>query len=646
MRSFIILTLLASLAATSPAEADVALPAIFGDGMVLQRRAPLPVWGTAAPGEAVTVTLDKQSKQTTAGADGKWRVTLDPIEAGGPMELTVIGNNTVAFKDVLGGEVWLCGGQSNMEWQLQNAKNGQAEVAAADYPQMRIFDVQKATAGTPAADVTAKWQIVTPQTAGSFSAVGYFFGRDVQKEISVPIGLIGSYWGGTRIEPWMTPDSLAAAGFGERAESAAARIKSGNFRKTPTRASDTGNAKPGWAKADLDESGWGNAPVPGPFLTDQLDLNGVAWYRRHVTVPADVAGQPMTLRLGPVDDGDITYFNGVEIAKTEAGNGSWDKPRVYDVPGELVRAGDNVIAVRVFDQIGPGGFKGEAGAMMLTPTPNGGKPIPLAGTWKVAVEKLVAPDHDAADSADLPDPQSTPTMLYNGMVAPLAPYAVRGFTWYQGESNADEAQDYAALLRGLIAGWRGAFAGPTDEKQQPFLIVQLANFQQRSDDPNAGAGWADLREAQAEVSRDPGNGMAVILDVGEAGDIHPRDKQTVGDRLARVALRDVYGKSDVMAQGPTLKSAKASGGGKVTLQFNDAKGLTLTGDAAQAFAVCGADGKFAWATPAVKGDAVELSFSGVGTPTVVRYGWQMNPPAPLCNAAGLPAVPFEVKVGQ
>ena len=353
----------------------------------------------------------------------------------------------------------------------------------------------------------------------------------------------------------------------------------------------------------------------------------------------------MTLRLGPVDDGDTTYFNGVEVGRTEAGNGSWDKPRVYDVPAALVRAGDNVVAVRVFDQIGPGGFKGQPDAIMLTPTPNGAAPIPLAGTWKVAVESLVAPDPEAGGASNLPGPQGVPTMLYNGMIAPLTPFAVRGFLWYQGESNAEQAGDYAALLRGLIAGWRDAFAGPSDLPEQPFLIVQLANFQQRSDDPNAGAGWADLREAQTEVSRDAGNGLAVTLDVGEAGDIHPRDKQTVGKRLALVALRDVYGKHGVAAEGPTLQSATLDGG-KVVLAFDHGDGLKLDGDAARAFAVGGADGRFVWATPGVEGSTIVLRFTGVDRPTAVRYGWQMNPPAPLYNAAGLPAVPFEAKVGR
>ena len=631
---------------TRPAVADVKLPAIFGDGMVLQRRSPLPVWGTAAPGEAVTVTLQGQSKSTTAGDDGKWTLTLDPIEAGGPFELVVKGKNTVTFGDVLAGEVWLCGGQSNMEWRLDQAQNAAAEVAAADYPRMRFFEVPRTAEREPAGDVKAIWKVVTPSNVGGFSAVAYFFGRDVQKAVGVPVGLVGSYWGGTAVEPWMPPAALESAGFADKLAKARAVLAKNDFRRPPSEAKDTGIAKPGWAKVDVDETAWGTAPVPGPFLSDQIDFDGVAWFRRVVDVPAERAGKAMTLRLGAIDDGDVTFFNGTEVGRLGPDNEAWNKPRAYAVPGELVKAGRNVIAVRVFDQRLGGGFAGPAEAMTLAPAGGGGgEAIPLAGAWRVAIEKLFVPDPDEiAWRASFPVEAETPTMLYNGMIAPLTPFAVRGFLWYQGESNAGEPQDYAALLRGMIGAWRREFAGPAGDAPQPFLIVQLANWQPRSTDPNVAPGWALLRDAQRQVADEAGNGLAVAVDIGDAVTIHPLDKQDVGRRLALLALRDAYGKGDVVARGPTLASATA-GDGTITLAFDHADGLTLDGPAGQTFAVGGDDGKFVWATPKVEGDKVVLGYTGVASPKVVRYAWQNNPPAPLFNAAGLPAVPFEIKVG-
>ena len=648
MRTALALALLVSLAACGSAAADVSMPAIFGDGMVLQRRAPLPVWGTADAGEKVTVTLDKQSKTVTAGEDGKWRVTLDPVEAGGPWVLGVKGKNALSFTDVLGGEVWLCGGQSNMEWVLQNASDAKAALAAADRPKLRVFGVAKAAATQPAADVGARWQVASPQTVGGFSAVGYFFGVKLQEALDVPVGLIGSYWGGTRVEPWMTPDAMEAAGFADRMDAAREQMDGGAFAgggggggggpSGPL--TDTGIAKPNWAKPILSMNGWGKAELPGPFLSDEVDFDGVAWYRKGVTVPADWGGQDLVLSLGTIDDCDVTYFNGVEVGRTGPGNNSWFEPRTYRVPGKLVQGGRNRIAVRVFDSGGGGGFTGAAEQMYLARAGVEGARLPMSGEWRVAIERLVTRDPDNAARAE---PQGVPTMLYNGMIAPLTPYAVRGFLWYQGESNAGEAGDYAALLRGMIGAWREHFDGPKDQAEQPFLIVQLANFQARSADANVAPGWADLREAQREVAGDPGNGLAVTIDVGDAGDIHPRDKHTVGDRLARVALHDVYGDKGVVADGPTLASATVSGG-NVVLKFDHADGLTLKGDAAQTFAVAGADGRFVWATPTVKGDTLVLDVDSVSDPKTVRYAWQMNPPAPLYNAAGLPAVPFEAKL--
>lgn len=617
-----------------PAWADVELPPLFSNGAVLQRDAQVPIFGTADAGEAVTVELDGQTATTTADAEGKWRVTLEPLDGVGPHTLVVRGKNELTRTDLLAGDVWIAGGQSNMEWRVSQSNDAEAEIATADYPQIRLFTVEKATSAAPVESVRGQWQPATPQTVGNFSAVAYFFGRKLHEETGVPIGLISSNWGGTPVEAWIPEAALIDAGFEEAVQVRDERIASGAFDSPESqRLEDTGNTKAGWARPEMSTRGWATLPVPGPFLMEEIDFDGAVWFRRDVTVPPALAGQPMTLRLGAIDDADITYFNGVEIGRTD----DWSAERVYEVPAELVKPGRNVIAVRVFDIASIGGFTAEPRALKLVPTE--GAAIPLAGEWNVAVEQIVARNPDDLRRLQSAPPQNTPTMLYNAMIAPMSPYAARGFIWYQGESNAGNPQPYAALLRAMIEAWRDDFAGPDE---QPFYIVQLANFQQRSSDPAVNDGWAQLREAQRQVATDANNGLATAIDIGEAGDIHPRNKQDVGQRLALLALRDVYGQ-DVIARGPTATQASVEDG-KVTITFESAEGLELRGDGSAAFAVGDAQGNWAWATPKVEGDAIVLAVDGIGAPAIVRYAWQINPPTPLYNAAGLPATPFELKV--
>jgi sialate O-acetylesterase len=459
------------------AHADVKLASIFGNSMVLQSELPVPVWGRADPGEEITVTFGNQSKRAEAGEDGRWQVRLDALKADAKGQtLTVTGNTSIELKDVLVGEVWICSGQSNMEWALGGALNAEKEVAGAEHPQIRLFNVPgHTTSPVPKDTCPGSWQICQPNAAGGFSAVGYFFGRRLHQELKVPIGLVGSNWGGTRIEPWTSP-----AGFRDVRE----------------------------LKAIADE----------------------------------------------VDAYDET---------TEVGGGS-------------------------------------------------------------------------------------PSAIFNAMVHPLAPFAMRGAIWYQGESNGAEGESYYHKTRALVNGWRELF-----NPDLAFYWVQLADYQAPSDNPAGGDGWAKIREAQCKALGIKHTGMAVIIDIGEANDIHPRNKQDVGWRLAQWALHQTYGMENLVPSGPLYKSHKVEGK-SIRLTFDHVgsgliigtkEGLEPTTEVEngklQRFAISGVDKQWHWANAAIESDTVVVTSPDVAEPVAVRYAYSMNPAgANLYNKEGIPASPF------
>jgi len=476
---------------------------LFTDHVVLQRDVPTPVWGWAEPGQRVKVALAGQSVETTADARGKWMARLGPYPAGGPHVLAVSGPKAVEIKDVLVGDVWLCSGQSNMEWPLKGAVNPEAEVAAADYPRLRLFQVPKKTALEPESTVEAKWDVCTPATAPGFSAVGYFFGRDLGRDLNVPIGLINSSWGGTVAEAWTSAPSLGPLGDFDKAL-AQVRASKAEAGQPPVRLdramaawwkrNDPGTSdQPGWADPKFDAAAWKTMDLPGNWEERGLpDFDGIAWFRKDFDLPEAWDGKDLTLALGPIDDLDTTYLNGVEVGHTDA----WATPRKYKVPAGVAKAGRNVIAIRVLDRQGQGGFGGEKGDMKLAPAGDEqAGPIALAGPWSFKV---------AANASDLSSPPEAQgenpnraSVLYNGMIAPLAPFPIKGAIWYQGEGNAGRPAQYRRLLPTLIRDWRAAFA----VGDFPFLIVQLANYLDR----NPPAGRLELgRAARGPVPHDPG----------------------------------------------------------------------------------------------------------------------------------------------
>jgi len=636
-----------------PTSADVKLPAIFGSHMVMQRDLALPVWGWADPRENVTVTFNGETKSTAADASGKWKVMLSPIAKGENLSMKVAGKNTIVFDDVVMGDVWLCSGQSNMGWNVSSSRDPETEIKSADFPKIRLFTVAQATSGTKLEDVKGQWVICSPETIGKFSAVGYFFGRDLHKNVGMPVGLINSSWGGTIAEAWTDLDALKKEPIlNETIErhnkdiAAYPALKAEYQRMLQDYLALVGESidpentgeKSNWAKDNFDDSSWKTMPIPSAVeVMLGRDFDGVLWIRRNIDVPESLAGKDLTLQLGAIDGWDIVYFNGAKIGSTgpETANTPRIK-RVYAIPGKFVRAGSNVVAARIFDTDGPGGVTGAAAELKLSTGADAGS-IPLAGEWKYEVERqLTAPVQAGPKPPGEPRPHDVPASLYNAMIHPITTFAIKGAIWYQGESNASRAFQYRTLLPTMIQNWRAAWG----QGEFPFLIVQLCNYSIDWANANASDPWAELREAQWLTAKNlPNCGMAVGIDVGEAKDIHPKDKQSIGLRLALIARKQVYGQ-DVVASGPAYKSMRVDGD-KAILSFDNVHG-GLRSSAAElgAFAVAGEDKVYHFANATIVGDTVHVSSEQVAKPVAVRYAWGSNPVATLRNAEGLPAIPF------
>lgn len=639
-----VFALAAALAAAEPAR-EIGLPAVFGDHMVLQREVELPVWGTARPGGEVVVEIAGQSRSAVVGQDGSWRVTLEPLPAGGPHELVVRGEETVILRDVLVGEVWLASGQSNMEMPLAawgRVLDHEVEIARADYPQVRLFQVERDTAVRPRSDVRGEgWRPCAPETVAGFSSTAYFFGRRLHRELGVPVGLIHTSWGGTAAEAWTSAGTLEtmddfqeaaravrATTDAELVEMAKAWAEATVTRQRALVERDAGlsGSTPLWAAPDLDDSAWQTMELPTTWeQAGHEELDGVVWFRRAVELPEGWAGAELELGLGPIDDADDTFFNGVRVG----GESTWSTPRRYAVPAAVTRPGHNVIAVRVVDTLFSGGLWGKAEDFRLRGP--AGPPLELAGDWRYRIGL------DLDEVAPLPpSPHSPhrPSVLYNAMLRPLAPYAVRGVIWYQGESNVERAHQYRRLFPALIRDWRATWG----RDDLPFYFVQLANYLPAQPDPGESA-WAELREAQLETLSLPATGMAVSIDIGDADDIHPKNKQEVGNRLARLALRRLYGRA-VPDSGPLYREMRVESD-RIRLFFDHAYGgLEARNGALRGFAVAGEDRRFRWADAAIDGDTVVVWSPEIEDPVAARYGWADNPACNLYNAAGLPASPF------
>lgn len=636
--------LLAAVAALHAAQAEVVMPRFFSDNMVLQRERPIRLWGRAAKGEKVTVRFAGAETTVRADRTGRWTAELPAMEADAtPRVLTVAGRgNELHFSNVLVGDVWLCSGQSNMEWRLYPTDGCEAEIAASANPVIRLLSVGDKIAFEEQDDIeSGSWVECTPETSRTFSAVGYYFGKFIQAETGVPVGLIDSSWGGTDIETWAswpvmltTPDYAQYAGKRSPGEAIGRRIEP--YEAYRSALTDDRGDRERWADpADAGNSaGWGTMTLPQVWERVIGPADGRVWFRRTVTLPASADGKTGTLSLPAVDDADISYVNGVEVGRTSG----YDVRRLYTVGAGILHGGENLIAVRIDDNSGDGGIWGDAGNLYLEVD---GQRYDLAGEWSYR-ESATTTQFGIEYGGNFGNPNSFASLLYNGMIAPLTGYGIKGAIWYQGENNAGRAMAYRELFPMMIRDWRAQWG-----YDFPFFWVQLASFMAVRPEPSESQ-WAELREAQNMTLSLPATGQAVITDIGDADDIHPRNKRDVGYRLSRAALNVAYGRADVAAGGPAFKEMKRIGG-RLELTF-DTTGALRPADGNRygylhGFAVAGPDRRFVWAKAYVAGrDKVVVFSDEVSDPEAVRYGWADNPQDDdLTDDSGLLASPFRTE---
>ena len=612
---------------------------MFGDNMVLQRDKPDRIWGWAEPGKTVRVDFAGQGATAVAGADGRWEAQIKPPAAGGPYTVSISGPQRAELHGVMVGDVWLCGGQSNMALGLGLARDGAEEVKAANHPEIRLFTVAQHPSYSRTATPEGEWLVCTPQNVakngfGGFSATAYFFARRLQETVHVPIGLIQDCVGGTPAETWMSPETLAGMKDFSEATREMMRLKAlggpeyGNFIMHWYDEYDAGSRGDAWAAEGFDDAAWKSVRLPGGFAELGVpDTPAVCWFRREFTLPDPLPAGKATLYLGVIEKMDTAYINGKWV-----GASSWvENPRVYGIAGGLLRPGRNLLTLRVFKVKPDGGFLVKPEALRLELGDR--SVIPLAGEWRGAVSVDARPPHPLPLGYE--NYPTMPTVLYQGMIEPVAPLAIRGAIWYQGEANAERAYQYRTLLPAMIADWRRLFG----QGDFPFYIVSLPAFMHRKDAPGDDT-WAELREAQAMTAASVGNsGLAVTIDTGDPDNIHPRDKRVVGERLALCALAGTYGER-VASAGPTLLVAKPLPGAMWVRFGNADGGLVSKGGDPGEFSIAGEDRKWHWADARLNDDAVIVSSPSVPKPVAVRYAWQSNPAATLYNQAGLPMVPF------
>jgi sialate O-acetylesterase len=641
---------IAALALAGGAHAQAPkLAKIFTDHAVLQRDQPIAIWGTAAPAAKVTVSLAGSSATAVADAQGKWRVELPRMAAGGPHKLSAtINGKSSTLKDILIGDVFLCSGQSNMEFPMRTATNAWGDVLGSANSQIRFANIQKDSQPAPLADLgkPTAWKVAAPDTTGEASAVCYHMARSLQKRYQVPVGFINASWGGTTIQGWIGGDSLGT--LPDYREGVAA-VRQLGANRAQALAAEAARQEEWWTRQDpqaqaqrafiapgFDDSRWPTIAAGGRWrdagVADFKDFSGVAWFRTTVELSAAQAKQASHLLLGQVADSDTAWVNGVRVG----GGATWWMGREYEVPAGVFKAGKNVVVLRVLGQEPGAGLVSGAGERAIKT--RDGKRITLPNTWRYQLGTAARGWKVKASPWEVPTSYST---LYNGMIAPLTGLKFKAAAWYQGESNAGAPLEYRTLLPLLMANWRQAFGQP----ELPFLIAQLAAFGPVATKP-VESGWAELREAQAlTVRNDRHAGLGVTFDYGDRSDIHPTQKTIVGERLARAARAIVYGEN-VTPGGPEAIGVERSGADLVVRFKNVNGGLrTYSSNQAIAFEVC-TDKECRFVPASVDGDrAILQGANGAGVKRV-RYAWADSPFVNLYSADDLPVVPFQLDVNQ
>ena len=629
--------------------ANIKLPALVSDGMVLQRDTKIIIWGWASSGEKVQVKFDKRIFRTVTDSEGSWKVNLPPMKAGGPYTMEVEGNNTITINDILIGDVWFCSGQSNMVLNMERVKEKYPDdIATANFPEIRNFFIPAAS------DIISvhkdlpggKWISASPENVLGFGAATFFFARSIYQEYKVPIGIINSSVGGTPIEAWTSEEGLKefpqlisrivklkdTAYLNPILRSAGRRPETSQGSAGNSRSMDKGISSPiPWYNTTYVPEGWHKYWLPG-YWEDQgiKGLHGIVWFRKEINVPESMTGKPTNLFLGRIVDADNVYVNGVL-----SGSITYQyPPRRYKLPSGLFKPGKNIIVVRVTNNAGEGGFVPDKPYWLVA----GNDSIDLKGEWYYKVGQVFRPVINGPGSSSLLiSMQNEPTGLYNTMVAPLINFRIKGILWYQGEANTSKPEEYQQLLPALINDWRNKWQQGT----LPFIFVQLPNFMEVQYLPSESQ-WAELRFGQLKSLSVPNTAMAVTIDIGEWNDIHPLEKKVVGERLALAARKLAYGNEKIVYSGPIYKSF-IKDGDRIIIEFDHiGSGLVAKGGGdLNHFAIAGADRKFVWAEARIDNNRVIVWSDEIKSPVYVRYAWADNPEsANLYNIEGLPASPF------
>jgi sialate O-acetylesterase len=618
-------------------QAQISLPKIFGNDMVMQRDVKIPVWGNAVPGTNVTAILVTAQATAKTNKEGKWMVRFPKFSAGGPYTLKVYEtgkpDKAIDLKGILIGDVWLASGQSNMEWQVQQSKDASSEIVNANFPQMRFLAVNHSNQVKPQSDIlSGKWKVCDTTNVKEFSAVAYFFARKIHIDQKVPVGIIQSTWGGTMVEPWTSRGMLLTSPITREKmlNADTLHFDREDFVKDSLNQirfwqivyNPQNNADKIFPNPDYDDSDWTKIDMPNVLKDFGIGYyEGMVWLRKKIVLPESFAGKDITINLGHPEMNYSLYFNGKEICK----NIWYSNPtHSYTIPAGLVRQSENTIAVRIAMLWGGGGLN-PANEIYTT---DGSSNISLAGKW------LYKKDLETA-IPKMTGYQNYPTVLFNCMINPLIPYGIKGFLWYQGESNAEDAYNYRKLFPMLIEDWRQHW----QQGNLPFLYVQLANYMKTKPFPSESE-WAELREAQTLTLSQPNTGMACTIDIGEAGSVHPVNKQEVGRRLALIANKLVYKKHEIIS-GPMYNKFKKEGN-RIRISFSNLGSSLSTRDGKEVtgFAIAGSDKHFYWAKAIIEGNEIVVQSDNVPAPVAVRYAWADNPECNLVNSEGLPTVPF------
>ncbi|MCU4164315.1 sialate O-acetylesterase [Carboxylicivirga caseinilyticus] len=616
--------------------AQISMPYFLSDHMVLQREKPIVVWGWAEPGISLTIELNGSIVEVTTNAEGSWEVYLPQMNAGGPYEMKISesdnNQNTKVFKDVMIGDVWFASGQSNMEWQVQQSDGAETEIPNSFNNNIRFCQIPHAVSLEPLENTQkTSWEVCDTSSVKDFSAVAYYFAKNIQPKIGVPVGIIQSTWGGTPVEAWTSKEMLQTNAFTRGLSQKNDTITYAHFQKdtvdintfwdivyNPKNNVDSLFSQPQYKDAD-----WREVTVPGVVSEWENDFyEGMIWLRKTVDLKRDFTGTDLTINLGHPEMNYSVYFNGTGICKTQ-----WNANLTHDykVPASIIKKGENVIAIRIAALWGGGGLNRPAEDIYLS---NGKKKISLAGNW--TYKKDLEPSIPKVKYY-----HQYPYFIYNAMVHPIHPYGLKGFLWYQGENNEGEAYRYREMLPLMINDWRINWK----QGNLPFVLVQLPNYMKTDDEPSDGK-WAVLRESQTEALHLPNTAMTCIIDCGTGDNIHPTNKTVVGERLANVVAKSFY-QMDLVASGPVFKDFSKEGN-KLRIRFTGtAEGLlTKNNESVKGFAIAGEDHMFYWAEAIIEGSEVVISSDMVNRPIAVRYAWGNNPNCNLMNSAGLPALPF------